>query len=157
MVSVSVGKKIQMNPIGYVHREKSDEDVKDRNIVSRVVLDAELTDGLIGLDEFSHVYIIFWLNEFEDTTIKLKKHIFGKPEQPFVGVFATRSPIRPNFIGQTLVELIKCERNVLWIRGLDANDGTPVLDIKPYPDWERGRWIVVREFNAPEWLQRINK
>jgi len=146
-----------MNPIGYVHRDRPDEDVKDRNIVSRVVLDTEFVEGLIGIEEFSHVYIIFWLNEFKTTTVKLKGHIFGKPEQPFVGVFATRSPIRPNLIGQTLVELIKCKENVLWVRGLDANNGTPVVDIKPYPDWERGKWIIVKEFRAPDWLQRINK
>jgi tRNA (Thr-GGU) A37 N-methylase len=43
------------------------------------------------------------------------------------------------------------------VRGLDAIDGTPVLDIKPYPDWEEGLWIVVTDFRAPEWLREINK
>jgi len=55
----------------------------------------------------------------------------------------------------TLVELIKREGNVLWVRGLDAFDGTPVVDVKPYPDWERGQLLVVTEFRVPGWLTEI--
>ncbi len=158
MVSVSIEDKIQMSPIGFVQREKPDEDVKDRRTISRVVLDAEFSEGLSGIDEFSHIYIIFWLNRVEQTDVAtLKKHAFGNPDLPLVGVFATRSPARPNPIGQTLVEIIKREDNVLWVRGLDAYDGTPVLDIKPYPDWERGKWMVVTKYRAPEWLRNINE
>jgi tRNA (Thr-GGU) A37 N-methylase len=53
-----------------------------------------------------------------------------------------------------LVELVKREANVLWVRGLDAYDGTPVLDLKPYPDWEK-ELIVVSEFRIPVWLREI--
>jgi tRNA (Thr-GGU) A37 N-methylase len=74
-----------------------------------------------------------------------------------VGIFATRAPIHPNSIGLTLVQLVRREQNVLWVRGLDARDGTPVLDIKPYPDWEKGCWIGVTDFRAPEWLKGISK
>ena len=158
MVSVSIEDKIQMNPIGFVQREKPDEDVKDRRIISRVVLDAKFSDGLSGVDEFSHIYIIFWLNKVEQADIgTLERHVFGDPKLPLVGIFATRSPTRSNPIGQTLVELIRRQDNTLWVRGLDAYDGTPVLDIKPYPDWERGQWIVVKDFRAPDWLRNINK
>jgi len=158
VISVSIEDKIQMSPIGFVHRERPNEDVKDRRIVSRVVLDARFSEGLSGIDEFSHVYVIFWLNRIKRTdNFTLKTHVLGDPNLPFVGIFATRSPIRPNPIGQTLVELIKRDDNVLWVRGLDAYDGTPVLDIKPYPDWERGDWRVVEKFRAPDWLRDINK
>ena len=147
-----------MNPIGFVQREKPDEDVKDRTIISRVILDARFSEGLSGIDEFSHVYIIFWLDKVERTDVAtLKRHVFGNPDMPLVGAFATRSPTRPNPIGQTLVELIRREGNVLWVRGLDAYDGTAVLDIKPYPDWERGKWTVVTKYRAPEWLRSINR
>ena len=59
-----------------------------------------------------------------------------------MGVFAARSPIHPNPIELTLVELVKREANALRVRGLDAYDGTPVVDIKPYPDWEQGHLRV---------------
>jgi tRNA (Thr-GGU) A37 N-methylase len=54
-----------------------------------------------------------------------------------------------------LVELVKREGNALWVRGLDAYDGTPVVDIKPYPDWEQGHLLVVMDFKIPGWLARI--
>ena len=78
-----------------------------------------------------------------------------KPKSPPLGILATRAPIHPNPIGLTLVELIKQEKNVIHVRGLDAYDGTPVLDIKPYPDWEHGRFIVVTDFRVPAWLRSI--
>ena len=53
------------------------------------------------------------------------------------------------------MELIKREGNVLWVRGLDAYDGTPVVDVKPYPDWEQGRFIAVTDFRVPGWLTQI--
>jgi tRNA (Thr-GGU) A37 N-methylase len=67
----------------------------------------------------------------------------------------SRSPIHPNPIGLTLVELVRREGNVLWVRGLDAYDGTPVLGIKPCPDWEHGSLRVVTDFQVPEWLEVI--
>ena len=63
--------------------------------------------------------------------------------------------MHPNPIGLTLVELVKREENVLWVRGLDAYDETPVLDIKPYPDWEQGQFRVVTDFEVPDWLTDI--
>ena len=74
-----------------------------------------------------------------------------------MGIFATRAPIRPNPIGLTLVELVRREENVLLVKGLDALDSTPVLDIKPYPYWVKGRWIVVTDYKAPDYLTKINK
>jgi len=57
----------------------------------------------------------------------------------------------------TLVKLIKREGNALWVRGLDAIDNTPVLDIKPYPDWEKGQRIVITDFKTPSWLTDLNR
>jgi len=53
------------------------------------------------------------------------------------------------------VELVKREGNVLWVKGIDALDGTPVIDIKPYPDWEQGQLQVVTNFRIPEWLKEF--
>lgn len=81
----------------------------------------------------------------------------SEPDVPNVGIFATRAPVRPNPIGLTLVELVRREGNVLVVKGLDALDGTPVLDIKPYPYWVKGRWIVVTEYKTPAWFGKIKK
>lgn len=150
--------KIEIRPIGFVRRASSNEDVKDKSLVSEVVLEKDLTKALDGIEDFSHIFIIFWMHkisEAERTTLQV--HPQGRTELPVTGVFATRAPIRPNPIGLTLVELTKRRKNVLWVRGLDAYDGTPILDIKLYPDWEKGHWIVVKDFKAPKWLMEINK
>ena len=141
---------IEMKPIGFVSRISSTENERDRNLVAKVVVDEDLAPALDGIEEWSHIYVIFWLDRVVHAL---------KPERLHkgvgVGVFATRSPIHPNPIGLTLVELVKREKNVLWVRGLDAYDGTPVLDIKPYPDWEQGQFIVVTDFEVPGWLTEI--
>jgi tRNA-Thr(GGU) m(6)t(6)A37 methyltransferase TsaA len=143
--------KVKMNPIGFVKRSTSDEDEKDRSVVSEIVLKNEFAKGLDGIEGWSHIYVIFWMNKISDKEKTLTFPSTG------TGIFATRAPIHPNPIGLTLVEVVKHEENVLWVRGLDALNNTPVLDIKPYPDWEKGNWIVVTDFRAPKWLIEINK
>jgi tRNA-Thr(GGU) m(6)t(6)A37 methyltransferase TsaA len=146
---------IEMSPIGRVRRTSPDEDDRDRSLTCEIVLVEELTGALDGLDEWSHIYVIYWLSQVpraEEPIVHFPTHKTGSPP---LGILATRAPIHPNPIGLTLVELVRREKNVLLVRGLDAYDGTPVLDIKPYPDWERGRFIVVTDFKAPEWVRRI--
>jgi tRNA-Thr(GGU) m(6)t(6)A37 methyltransferase TsaA len=143
-------KRIEMRPVGFVSRTLANEDDRDRSLVAKVVLEEDLAPALDGIEEWSHVYVIFWL----DRVARDGEPVLHHPSDR-VGVFAARSPIHPNPIGLTLVELVKREENVLWVRGLDAYDGTPVLDIKPYPDWEQGRCIVVTDFKVPGWLTRI--
>jgi tRNA-Thr(GGU) m(6)t(6)A37 methyltransferase TsaA len=148
--------KIEACPIGVVCRRHPDEDVNDRNLISRIVIDEKYADGLIRIEDWSHLYIIFWMDKIsEEKKILLCSGI--EPDTPNVGIFATRAPVRPNPIGLTLVELVRREGNVLLVRGLDALDGTPVLDIKPYPYWVKGSWIVVTEYRAPTWLGKIKK
>ena len=142
--------KIEMAPIGFVSRISPDENVRDKSIVARIVLNKDLLLALDGIEEWSHIYVIFWLDQIAHTTEPVLHH-----PSSGAGIFATRSPIHPNPIGLTLVELVKREENVLWVRGLDAYEGTPVLDIKPYPDWEQGRFQVVTDFRAPGWLVRM--
>ena len=71
---------------------------------------------------------------------------------PLTGVFAVRTMLRPNPIGLTLVELVKVDGNVLTVRGLDAYDGTPVLDIKPYDFWD-----VAENAKVPDWWIRLQE
>jgi len=142
--------RIEMRPIGFVSRTSPNEDERDRSLVSRVVFDEHLTPALHGIEDWSHVYVIFWL----DRVVHAEEPALYHPDSE-VGILAARSPMHPNSLGLTLVELVKREENILWVKGLDASDGTPVLDIKPYPDWDRGRFITVSNFRVPEWLERI--
>jgi len=141
---------IEVRPIGFVSRASPNEDERDRSLVSRVVFDEDLTPALNGIEDWSHIYVIFWL----DRVVRAEEPTLRHPESE-AGVLAARSPMHPNPLGLTLVELIMHEGNILWVKGLDALDGTPVLDIKPYPDWEQGRFITVSNFRVPEWLSRI--
>ena len=142
-------KKIEVRPIGFVERSSPLENDRDRSLVAKVVLEERLAPALDGIEEWSHIYVIFWMDRVAHTDEPVLHHPDGG-----VGILAARSPIHPNPIGLTLVELVKREENALWVRGLDAYDGTPVLDIKPYPDWEQDL-IVVTEFRVPEWLTEI--
>jgi len=147
---VSPLKKIEISPVSFVKRTSYDEDVKDRSLVSKIVFRKDLAKALDGVEEYSHVFVIFWMHQILDTE-KVKVHPGG------IGIFATRAPTRPNPIGLTLVELVKREKSALLVKGLDASDGTPVLDIKPYTDSERRRFIIVTDFRVPKWLEKINK
>lgn len=141
---------VEMRPIGFVHRASAEENERDRSLVARIVLDQDWAPALDGIEEWSHLYVIFWLDRVvHSAESDPRQHPDG------VGVLAARSPIHPNPIGLTLVELVKREANVLWVRGLDAYDGTPVLDIKPYPDWEHGHLLVVTDFRVPQWLANL--
>jgi tRNA (adenine37-N6)-methyltransferase len=142
-------KKIEMRVIGFVSRTSQREDDRDRSLVAKIVLDEALAPALDGIEDWSHIYVIFWL----DKVVQKEEPVLHHPKDS-LGIFAARSPIHPNPIGLTLVELVKREGNVLWVKGLDAYDETPVLDIKPYPDW-RQELIVVTDFRIPEWLRKI--
>jgi tRNA-Thr(GGU) m(6)t(6)A37 methyltransferase TsaA len=142
--------RLEMRPIGFVSRSSPNENDRDRSLVARIVLNEDLAPALDGIDEWSHIYVIFCL----DRLARAAKPELHHPRAG-VGVFAARSPIHPNRIGLTLVELVRREKNVVWVRGLDAYDGTPVVDIKPYPDWEQGHFIVVTDFRVPGWLTTI--
>ena len=141
--------RIDMRPIGFVSRTSQHENDRDRSLVAKVVLDEALAPALDGIEDWSHIYVIFWMDRVGHKEEPVLHHPDG------LGIFAARSPIHPNPIGLTLVELVKRKGNVLWVRGLDAYDETHVLDIKPYPDWERGRFLTVSDFKVPEWLTRI--
>jgi tRNA-Thr(GGU) m(6)t(6)A37 methyltransferase TsaA len=142
-------KNIEMKAIGFVSRASQHENDRDRGLIAKIVLDEALAQALDGIEDWSHIYVLFWMDRVE----RREEPVLHHPSDN-LGVFAARSPIHPNPIGLTLVELVKREANVLWVKGLDAYDGTPVLDIKPYPDWDRDL-IVVTDFRVPGWLQRI--
>ena len=140
-----------MKPIGFVKTEAVGDEVKDRGRISRIVLHSGLTEALGGVAEFSHLFVLFWLHgvtRWERKTLKV--HPRGREDLPLLGVFATRSKFRPNPIGLALVELMKVEDNVLTVRGLDAFDGTPVLDLKPFDFWD-----MAKDAKVPRWWLKL--
>jgi len=118
-------------PIGYVENDIKEVPADPEGFtgtVSRIGLLDEFAAGLYRLEEFKRVYIIFVFDRSRG--YELVVHPRGDVSRPKRGVFATRSPYRPNPIGLSLVDLVGVDNNVLTVRGLDAVDGTPVLDIK---------------------------
>ncbi len=127
---------ITLKAIGFVRSEvKEASPLDSRNwgeIVSEIVIDSNLTEALDGLEEFSHIIVLYWMHRLAEGEAPLKVHPKGRKELPLVGLFATRAPNRLNRIGKTTVRLLERRDNVLKVRGLDALDGSPVIDIKPY-------------------------
>lgn len=122
---------IAYEAIGYVTTE-FDEPVpseKMRSAESRIVLDPALVEGLTGLEPGQKVMVVFYFHRAQG--YDLAQHPRGDTNRPKRGVFALCSPRRPNPIGVTVVDLIAVEGNVLRVQGLDAINGTPVLDLKP--------------------------
>jgi tRNA (adenine37-N6)-methyltransferase len=149
---VSFQEKIVLNPIGYVKTNVKGEEVKDKASMSQIVLHDDLVEALSGISGFSHLFVLFYLNQVTNEQRKtLRVHPRGRQDMPLVGVFVARTMLRPNPIGLTLVELVKVEDNVLTVRGLDAYDATPVLDIKTYDFWDMAENVCV-----PDWWKKLN-
>ena len=97
---------------------------------SRVIIEPQYSEALDGLADEEYILVVFRFHL--STECPMKVHPRGDRNRPLKGVFATCSPARPNFIGVTRCRLLRIEGNILFVRDLDAVDGTPVLDIKPY-------------------------
>jgi tRNA-Thr(GGU) m(6)t(6)A37 methyltransferase TsaA len=138
---------IVLKPIGRVRSEiKEPTHQKRPDLVSEIIIDKALTEALDDLDEFSHIIVLWWIHKTRRPA-PMKVHPRGNPENKLMGVFATRSPDRPNPIGKSTVRLLGRRGNILKVKGLDAIDGTPVLDIKPYiPGYDS-----VDNVTAPSW------
>jgi tRNA-Thr(GGU) m(6)t(6)A37 methyltransferase TsaA len=123
-----------LQPIGYVRSAR--EDLRDDgwgNMVARIELsEAFGAECLDGLEEFSHAEVIFYFDRVAESAVERgARHPRGNPAWPRVGIFAQRAKDRPNRLGTTIVEITGREGRVLTVVGLDAIDGTPVVDIKP--------------------------
>ena len=123
---------VTFTPIGWVESEFASyapsNEIRERP--SRIVLRPEMAPGLMGLEEEQHILVLFNLHRVNRYELQL--HPGHNPENPIRGVFATRSQYRPNAIAATVADIVSVEDNVINVTGLDAQDGSPVLDIKPY-------------------------
>lgn len=124
---------------------------KALSMISTLVINRRLSAALEGIESYSHLIVIYHLHKTRGTK-GLKIHPQGRKEIARIGLFATRSPYRPNPIGVTIVKLLKRHFNSLEVRGLDALSGTPILDIKPYTHAD-----MKRRIHVPEWILTLKK
>jgi tRNA-Thr(GGU) m(6)t(6)A37 methyltransferase TsaA len=126
--------EITFQPIGIIHtpfKDRKDmpiQPIGGKGIKATIEIFPEFADGLVDLDGFSHIVLIFNFHLSQDYNLLVKPFM----EETIRGVFATRAPRRPNQIGMSVVKLEKVENNILHISNIDIVDGTPLLDIKPY-------------------------
>lgn len=126
---------MNIKPIGLVHSTR--KQVIDDNWnqeTAYVELDSRfLADALAGLNDFSHVEILFYMDQVDPAKIETQaRHPRNNPDWPKIGIFAQRGRNRPNQIGVTICRIKKIDGLKVHLEGLDAVDGTPVLDIKPW-------------------------
>lgn len=144
---------LTLAPIGVV-RSPQNEMSKGgwARIDSRIEIDPAFAAGLAGLAEFSHVIVTFWLDRAQFVAAEhLTRQPRGRADAPRLGVFAQRTKYRPNPLGITTVRLLAVDGPVVSVRGLDAVDGTPVLDLKPcIPMFDRPE-----DARVPPWVDVI--
>lgn len=145
--------KIELKPIGVIHspfktlNNMPIQPTADNNSEGWIEIHNEFTAGLADLEGFSHIYLIFYLHECKGYKLKVIPFLDTVER----GIFSTRSPIRPNPVGLSVVRLVSVSGNILKIQGLDILDGTPLLDIKPYvPMFEDKNEIRTGWFSGKE-------
>lgn len=142
--------QIRVQPIGYVKNGLGRRRYNEwRDAKSEIVISEEYQDALYRLNEYSHIEVLFNLHEM-NRPFRTRIHPTGNPEYPEMGVLATRTPNRPSRIALTTCRLLGVDGNVLQVKGLDAFNGSPVLDIKPYTK------KLLREVRTPDWLNDLN-
>lgn len=141
--------EITIKPVAYVHNSR--EEIIDDNwgcVVSVIELTDELNESALqGIGDFSHLEMIFYLDKVSDDKVQYEaRHPRNNPDFPKVGIFSQRGKNRPNKLGVTTVQLIEHTGNKLVVKGLDAIDGTPIIDIKP----------VMKEFLPKNEIKQAN-
>ena len=139
---------ICMQSIATVHSPFTEGGVRisRRDIIARIVVRGDLAAALTGIEEWSHLIVLFWMDRLAEKPCRLTTHPRHRADLPEVGVLGARGRERPNPIGLAIVELLKRDGNVLTVKALDAYDGSPVLDIKPYNHYD-----AVNAIRAPAW------
>ena len=147
--------EIVVMPVGYVHNQRTDlSDDYWGSVVSEIELVSEIPPSAFdGIDSFTHLEIVFHFNQADPEKLVFDAHPRGNKEWPRVGIFAQRKKDRPNRIGITIVELVKREANKIWVRYLDAIEGTPVIDIKPVMK----EFLPLSPVMQPAWSSELMK
>lgn len=148
---------VELRAIGRVSSSRK-EPIDDQwdAVEAQITLDpAQFTvDATEGLARFSHIEVIYHFDQVPDAEIQTgARHPRGRADWPKVGIFAQRGKVRPNRIGVTACKLLRVDGLTLYVRGLDAIDGTPVLDIKPVM---KG-FLPRGDIREPDWAGEIMK
>jgi tRNA-Thr(GGU) m(6)t(6)A37 methyltransferase TsaA len=132
----------KLHPIGVVEK-------KGRGVHLRIF--DEYADGLLGLDGWSHVNVFYWFdkNDTPQQRRVLRVHPRGDKQNPLTGVFACRAPVRPNLIALSVCRILAVQGNRITLDELDAFDGTPVLDLKPFIPAD----APTKEVRVPAWAR----
>lgn len=125
-----------------------------KNTTSELVIYDPWCEVLDGIEGFSHILVLYWPHLIEPERRNLRKiHPMGRKDLPLQGIFATRSPVRPNPVLVSTVPLMKREGSVLTVKGLEAVDGSPLIDIKPYMQ----AYHDVAKVRVPEWMHLVER
>jgi tRNA-Thr(GGU) m(6)t(6)A37 methyltransferase TsaA len=142
-------------PIGRVRSSRTEPIDDDWDAVSaEITLDHDRFDAtaLAGLDAFSHVDVVYLFDQVDESAIVPgARHPRGNPDWPVVGIFAQRAKMRPNRLGVTACRLLDVDGLTLRVEGLDAIDGSPVLDIKPVMN----EFLPRGEVRQPDWSREL--
>lgn len=147
---------INLTPIGTVKNTRKEiEDDNWGNITSIIELDSRFDEeALAEIESFSHVEILFYFHLVDENKIETKsRHPRNDTTLPKVGIFAQRGKNRPNRLGTTMVKIMKRAGRQLYVQGLDAIDGTPILDIKPIIK----EFLPREEIHQPQWASDLMK
>ena len=141
---------IELRPIGIIRTQIADADVPRRrhDMLSTIEIFDDYVAGLTGIEDYSHLFVLFALDRAVSNETMLA-HPRGDRTLPEIGVFAARGRNHPNAIGLAVVELLSRHGALLKVRRLDAFDGTPVLDLKPYDDYD-----TIANPQVPAWWRR---
>jgi tRNA-Thr(GGU) m(6)t(6)A37 methyltransferase TsaA len=148
--------RVTVEPIGYVSssRAAADDDRWDTEISTIRLVSEYGPESLQGLEDFSHLEVLYHFHQVDASrVVKGARHPRGNVAWPLTGIFAQRGKNRPNRLGTTVCRLLRIEGTALHVSGLDAIDGTPVLDVKPVMKEFLPRGLVVQ----PEWSHELMK
>jgi len=137
-----MGDIFKIYPVGFIRK-------KDNTVL--IEIDEKYNDALLGLEQFSHINVLYWFHENDNPESRSTLHVHpcGNQKNPLTGVFATHSPLRPNLIALCLCKILSIDGTIIKIDKIDAFNGSPVIDIKSFfptrlsipdvrvPDWER--------------------
>lgn len=146
---------IILEPVGFVKNSRNNM-IDDfwGDVVSEIELAAHIPSAAFnGIEEFSHLEIIFHFNKADSSKIVFSGHPRGNNEWPHTGIFAQRKKDRPNALGLTITELVKRDKNKIWVKYLDAIDGTPIIDIKPVMK----EFLPQKQIIQPQWSRELMK
>jgi len=135
-------KSYQVFPVGVVHKTEDD---------TRIEIYTPYEAALLGIEDFSHITVLYWFHQNDTPELRttLQVHPRKNRDNPLTGVFATHSPLRPNLIATTPCEIIRIDGLSIFIDDIDARDGSPVIDIKPYIPIDK---LAASKIKTPAWV-----